>query len=55
MHPGQWLVRVYERNLPAIPFWRKAISSYTQDRQIEERRSVNGKPRSFFHFKNNAA
>jgi len=55
VHPGHWLVRVYERNLPAIPFWRKAISRYTQDRQIEERRIVNGKAWSFFHFKSNAA
>ena len=55
MHRGQWLVRVYEGNLPAIPFWRKIISRYTGDRQIEERRIVNGKAWSFFHFKSNAA
>jgi len=53
MHTGQWLVRVYERNLPAIPFWRKAISRYAQDRQIEERRIVNGK--AWSHFKSHAA
>jgi predicted acetyltransferase len=52
MHPGQWLVRVYEGNLPAIPFWRKIISRHTHDRQIEERRIVNGKAWSYFHFKN---
>jgi len=51
-HPGQWLVRVYEGNLPAIPFWRKIISRYTHDRQIEERRIVNGKAWAYFHFKN---
>ncbi len=52
MHPAQqWLVRVYEGNVPAIPFWRKIISRYANDRQIEERRIVNGKAWSFFHFK----
>ena len=52
-HPGQWLVRVFEGNLPAIPFWRRIISRYTNDRQIEERRIVNNKAWSYFHFKNN--
>ena len=42
------------RQLPAIPFWRKIISRYTNDRQIEERRIVNGKAWSFFHFKSGA-
>jgi len=51
MHPGQWLVRVYEGNVPAIPFWRKIISRYTQDRHVEEHRVVNGKAWAFFHFK----
>jgi len=55
MHPGQWLVRVYEGNVPAIPFWRKIISRYANDRQIEERRIVNGKAWSFFQFKSDAA
>jgi predicted acetyltransferase len=54
MHPGQWLVRVYEGNIPAIPFWRKIISRYTNDRQIEERRIVNGKAWSYFHFSSGA-
>ena len=54
MHKGQWLVRVYQGNAPAIPFWRKSISRYTQGRQIEERRDVNGKAWSYFHFDNGA-
>jgi predicted acetyltransferase len=54
MYSGQWLVRVYEGNVPAIPFWRKAIARYSQDRHSEERRIVNGKAWSFFHFKSNA-
>ena len=52
---AQWLVRVYEGNVPAIPFWRKIIARYANDRQIEERRIVNGKAWSFFHFKSAAA
>jgi len=28
-YPGPWLVRVYRGNVPAIPFWRKAITDYT--------------------------
>ncbi len=55
IHPGQWLVRVYEGNLPAIPFWRKIISRYTNDRHIEERRIVNNKAWAYFHFKNNVS
>ena len=52
MRRGQWLVRVYEGNLPAIPFWRKTIARYTHDTQVEERRIVNGKAWAYFHFKN---
>ncbi len=55
MHPGQWLVRVYEGNLPAIPFWRKIISRYTNDRQIEERRIANNKAWAYFHFNNSVS
>jgi predicted acetyltransferase len=53
LHAGRWLVRVYEGNVPAMPFWRKAIARYSQGRQIEERRVVNGKAWSFFHFDGN--
>jgi predicted acetyltransferase len=55
LHRGQWLVRVYEGNLPAIPFWRKIIARYTNDRQIEERRIVNNKAWAYFHFNNNVS
>jgi predicted acetyltransferase len=53
MRRDQWLVRVYEGNLPAIPFWRRIISRYAHDTHIEERRIVNGKAWAYFHFKNN--
>ncbi len=54
MHPGRWLVRVYEGNLPAIPFWRKIVSRYAKGAHTEERRIVNGKAWAYFHFQNNA-
>jgi predicted acetyltransferase len=27
--PGQWVIRVSERNLPALPFWERAVREYT--------------------------
>ena len=27
--PGEWLVRVLQANAPALPFWRRTISSYS--------------------------
>jgi predicted acetyltransferase len=48
-HAGEWLVRVFASNTPAVRFWRGAISrghaSYT-----EERRMVNARPWRFFRF-----
>jgi predicted acetyltransferase len=54
MHRGPWVVRVFRGNLPAIPFWRKAVSHYTREAHTEEHRIVNDKPWSFFHFDNRA-
>lgn len=48
--PGPWLVRVLEANLPAVPFWRSTISSYTVASYEEERRVINGRPWLFFQF-----
>ena len=54
-HPGRWLVRVYEGNLPAVPFWRTIIARHTNDTHVEERRVINGKAWSFFHFNTGSA
>ena len=27
--PGPWVVRVFQANVPALPFWRKTVQSYT--------------------------
>ena len=52
-HPGEWLVRVLEANLPAVPFWRRVTDSYTEGHYTE--RIVvpaDGKRRVFFSFSN---
>jgi predicted acetyltransferase len=51
---GEWLVRVLEANVPAILFWRAAISSYALDYE-EEGRMVNGRSWRFFRFTSNSA
>jgi predicted acetyltransferase len=50
-YPGEWLVRVLESNVPAIPFWRSAIASYSQGKYAEQPRTVNDRPWRFFRFK----
>jgi predicted acetyltransferase len=49
-YPGKWLVRVYQGNRPAIPFWQRAIARYTDGRFLEEERSVSGRAWSYFSF-----
>jgi len=53
-HRRHGLVRVYEANLPAVPFWRAAISSYTRDAFVEQARSVRDRPWSYFEFRADA-
>jgi predicted acetyltransferase len=47
---GPWQVRVCETNLPAMPFWRAAISRYTGGAFEEEERSLGGRGWRFFRF-----
>jgi predicted acetyltransferase len=49
-YPGEWLVRVFQANLPAMPFWRAAISAHTAGRFDESVRSVKEAPWSYFTF-----
>lgn len=49
-HPGDWLVRVFEGNRPALPFWRAAIAAYTNGAYQEEPRLINGRDWRFFRF-----
>lgn len=50
--PGQWLVRVFEGNKPAVPFWRDIVGRYTDQQHVEERRFHNNKWWAFFTFTN---
>ena len=36
MSPGRWEVSVIPENLPALAFWRKTISAFTNGKYIEE-------------------
>lgn len=49
---GTWLIRVLEANLPAVPFWRNTISSYTSNDYREDRRMVEEEAWCFFSFDN---
>jgi len=49
-YPNPWLVRVYQGNLPALPFWRGAIAEYSAGEYREEVRTVNGRTWSYFTF-----
>jgi predicted acetyltransferase len=49
-YPGRWLVRVFQGNRPAVPFWRSAIGAYTDGAFAEEVRDVAGRSWSYFTF-----
>jgi predicted acetyltransferase len=49
--PGEWLVRVVESNVPALPFWRRTIADYSRDAYTEERRTVGDRAWRFFRFR----
>ena len=53
-YPGRWLVRVFQGNLPALPFWRGAIAGYTNGEYREEVRTVRERQWSYFTFDNSA-
>ena len=50
LHPGPWLVRVFQANKPALPFWRKVISEFTESNYSEETQQKGGDPWSYFSF-----
>ncbi|MEO8027104.1 MAG: GNAT family N-acetyltransferase [Bryobacteraceae bacterium] len=49
-YPGNWLVRVLDANVTAVPFWRSTVSSQSGGSHTEETRDVNGRPWRFFQF-----
>jgi len=52
LHRGRWLVRVFQGNVPALPFWRGAIAEYTNHAFREDVRTVRDRPWSYFTFDN---
>jgi len=52
---GRWLVRVFEGNRPAVPFWRTVVGRYTDHTHRETRREHNGRPWACFTFANDRA
>ena len=51
LYPGKWVVRVFQHNLPALPFWRVAVSGYTDGVYEEDFREVEGNGWSYFTFR----
>ncbi|NJN50905.1 MAG: hypothetical protein HC809_03095 [Gammaproteobacteria bacterium] len=50
LYRSPWVVRVFQGNLPAVPFWRGAVARYTDGSSREEVREVNGRKWSYFLF-----
>ena len=50
-YPGDWLVRVLQGNLPAMPFWRGIIAARTENAFREEVCTSNQRLWSYFTFK----
>ncbi len=48
--PGQWQVRVFAENKPAVPFWKEVISSYTNNQCSESNPVIDGKSWIHYHF-----
>jgi predicted acetyltransferase len=53
-YPGPWLVRVFQGNLPALPFWRGAVAAHARGIFGEETCIVEGNPWSYFTFDNSS-
>ena len=49
-HPGTWVVRVADGNLPAVAFWRGTIDDYAAGAFTEQRRTIDGRGWHVFVF-----
>jgi predicted acetyltransferase len=49
-YPGEWLVRVFHGNVPALPFWRRVIDLRTQGAGREDVRLLDARTWSWFTF-----
>jgi predicted acetyltransferase len=54
VYRGRWLVRVFQGNVPALPFWRGAIAEYSDHAFREDVRTIRDRPWSYFTFDNSA-
>ena len=54
-YPGPWLVRVFQPNLPALPFWRKTISGFSEGKFEEAVVRKNEQLWSYFTFESSDA
>jgi predicted acetyltransferase len=52
--PGRWRVRVFEGNVPAVPFWRRIVGEYTAGNFTEQRLPNNNRQWAVFGFDNGA-
>ena len=49
-YPSNWLVRVLQRNTPAMEFWAATIANFSHRGHREEVRSISGEAWSYFTF-----
>lgn len=54
-YPGPWLVRVYQGNLTALPFWRRVVADYTGGNFRESQHRADGRDWTYFTFDSHAA
>ena len=48
--PGRWCVRVFEGNVPAVPFWRRIVAAYADNDYTEARLFNNERAWVVFRF-----
>src|SRR5215475_4609364 len=49
-YPGNWLIRVYQGNTPAMRFWAGTVARYSSGAYREDIRSISGNAWSYFTF-----
>jgi len=54
-YPGPWLVRVLQRNVPALRFWRSTVATYAGEGSGEETRTIEGRQWSYLRFDSRGA
>lgn len=50
LHAGPWIVRVFQPNSPALPFWRHTVSEFSRGKYEEQVIQKKGKDWSHFVF-----